>query len=63
MVLAQPGSSTELPQVVIEMFVDEYAPGASTHMTKQGVIRPFAVWIAGAESLHERFEFPHIRLP
>ncbi len=56
-------SGAELPQVVIEMFVDEYAPVAFTHMTKKGVLRPGIVWIARAESLQERFEFPHIRLP
>ena len=56
-------SGAELPQVVIEMFVDEYAPVASTHMTKESVLRPGIVWIACAESLQERFEFPHIRLP
>ena len=53
----------ELPQVVIEMLVDEYAPVASTHMTKEGVVRPITVWIALVESFQERFEFANIRLP
>ena len=35
---AKTTSDTELPQVLIKMFVDEHAPVASTHMTKEGVI-------------------------
>jgi hypothetical protein len=33
-------SGAELSQVVIELLVNEHAPVTSTHVTKEGVVRP-----------------------
>ena len=43
--------------MVVEVFVNEHTPITSTHVTKEGVIRPGIFQMTRRESPNKRFEF------